>query len=135
MLATTLGHLLNIEFLETWAGRLFAGLQITLEVVAISCSLGFLMAYPLARARMSRRIWIAWPALAYVTFFRGTPLLCQLYLVYYGAGELRPALSDVNLWCSSATRSTAASSPSRSTPAPTRPRSCAAPSTACRKAS
>ena len=98
MLAATLGHLIDLDFVQSWAGRLFAGLQITLEVVAISCSLGFLMAYPLARARMSRRIWIAWPALAYITFFRGTPLLCQLYLVYYGAGELRPALTSAGVW-------------------------------------
>jgi polar amino acid transport system permease protein len=37
-------------------------------------------------------------ALAYITFFRGTPLLCQLYLIYYGAGEFRPFLQSVGLW-------------------------------------
>jgi polar amino acid transport system permease protein len=37
-------------------------------------------------------------AVSYITFFRGTPLLCQLYLVYYGAGEIRPFLDSVGLW-------------------------------------
>ena len=32
------------------------------------------------------------------TFFRGTPLLCQLFLVYYGAGQFRPFLTDIGLW-------------------------------------
>ena len=43
---------------------------------------------------MSRNRAAGLAALAYVTFFRGTPLLCQLYLVYYGAGEVRPFLTD-----------------------------------------
>jgi polar amino acid transport system permease protein len=34
------------------------------------------------------------PAPAYATFFRGTPMLCQLYLVYYGTGEIRPSLTS-----------------------------------------
>ncbi len=78
--------------------RLVAGLRITLIVVAVSYTLGFLLAYPLCMARRSSNPLIAWPALAYVTFFRGTPLLCQLYLVYYGAGEIRPELDAIGLW-------------------------------------
>jgi polar amino acid transport system permease protein len=88
----------SLDILQTYGGRLIDGLIITIKVVAISCSLGFLLSYPIARARMSKNILIAWPVLAYITFFRGTPLLCQLYLVYYGAGELRPFFNDVNLW-------------------------------------
>jgi len=88
----------NVDLLDEYGIRLLLGLRITAEVVAISCGLGFLLSYPIARARMSRRRLIAYPALAFVTFFRGTPLLCQLYLVYYGAGELRPTLTDLGLW-------------------------------------
>jgi polar amino acid transport system permease protein len=88
----------SLDILQTYGGRLIDGLGITIRVVAISCAIGFLLSYPIARARMSRNRLIAWPMLAYITFFRGTPLLCQLYLVYYGAGEFRPFLTDVNLW-------------------------------------
>jgi polar amino acid transport system permease protein len=98
MLTNILGAVLDLDLLQTWGMRLLSGLQITVEVVVLACSMGFMLAYPLARARMSQRRFIAWPALAYVTFFRGTPLLCQLYIVYYGAGEVRPFLTSVNLW-------------------------------------
>ena len=98
MLADVLGAILDLDMLRTYGWRLLSGLQITVQVVVLSCSIGFLLAYPLARARMSRSPILAWPALAYVTFFRGTPLLCQLYIVYYGAGEIRPLLSAWNVW-------------------------------------
>jgi polar amino acid transport system permease protein len=71
---------------------------VTAETVLISCAIGFLLSYPLARARVARNLVVRWLALAYVTFFRGTPLLCQLYLVYYGAGEIRPFLTSIGLW-------------------------------------
>jgi polar amino acid transport system permease protein len=88
----------NWDMLATWGFRLLMGLRITAEVVVISCGLGFLLAYPLSLARVSRNPLLSAPALAYVTFFRGTPLLCQLYLCYYGAGEFRPFLSSIDLW-------------------------------------
>ena len=72
------GLLVDVDLLGTYVWRLLDGLRITLEVVVISCSLGFVLACPLARARMSRNRLVSAPALAYVTFFRGTPLLCQL---------------------------------------------------------
>jgi polar amino acid transport system permease protein len=97
-LAGILGFIFNADLLATYGWRLLLGLKVTAEVVLISCGLGFLLAYPLARARMSRNPLISTPALAYATFFRGTPLLCQLYLVYYGAGEIRPTLTDAGLW-------------------------------------
>jgi polar amino acid transport system permease protein len=88
----------NLDLLGTWGLRLLDGLRVTAEVVVISCGLGFVLAYPIAQARMSRNPLLSAPALAYATFFRGTPLLCQLYLVYYGAGEIRPALTSAGLW-------------------------------------
>jgi len=66
--------------------------------VCVSCALGFALAYPICRARMAQNPLLSGAALAYVTFFRGTPLLCQLYLVYYGAGEIRPSLDGLGLW-------------------------------------
>jgi polar amino acid transport system permease protein len=90
--------LFNFDLLNTYGARLISGLIITLKVVGLSCSLGFVLAYPICLARMSRNWFVSKAALAYVTFFRGTPLLCQLYLVYYGAGEIRVELTSVGLW-------------------------------------
>ena len=93
-----LSFLFNIDMLTTWGWRILGGLQITVEIVLISCTLGFLLSYPLCLARMSKNLLLSRLALAYGTFFRGTPLLCQLYLVYYGAGEIRPFLDSIGLW-------------------------------------
>ena len=98
MLQSSMPFLFNIDLLRTHGWRLWEGLLITLQVVGISYSLGFILAYPICKARMSKNIIVSNLALAYVTFFRGTPLLAQLYLVYYGAGEIRPELTDLGLW-------------------------------------
>ena len=90
--------LVDLPLLREYGWRLLAGLQITAEVVGLSCSMGFFLAWPICRARMSRNRLLSGAALAYVTVFRGTPLLCQLYLVYYGAGEIRPFLTILGLW-------------------------------------
>lgn len=97
-LAGFAGFVVNVDLLSAYGYRLLLGLQITAEVVLISCGLGFLLAYPIAQARMSGNRVLSGAALSYVTFFRGTPLLCQLYLVYYGAGEIRPSLTEAGLW-------------------------------------
>jgi polar amino acid transport system permease protein len=92
------GFILNYDMLSTYGYRLLQGLWITIQVVLISCSVGFVLAYPLCLARRSKNIIVTNLALGYITFFRGTPLLCQLYLIYYGAGEFRPFLQSVNMW-------------------------------------
>ena len=93
-----LAFLVNPDLLDQYGWRLLSGLQITAEVVGLSCSIGFLLAWPLCLARRSTNRLLSWPVLGYVTLFRGTPLLCQLYLVYYGGGELRPTLAALGLW-------------------------------------
>lgn len=93
-----LGFIFNIDMLATWWPRILGGVQTTIETVLISCSLGFLLSYPICLARQSKRLLLPKLMLGYITFFRGTPLLCQLYLVYYGAGEIRPFLTSIGLW-------------------------------------
>jgi His/Glu/Gln/Arg/opine family amino acid ABC transporter permease subunit len=48
--------------------------------------------------RLSRKAAVFWPATVYVFFFRGTPLLAQIFLIYYGSGQFRHALDAVGLW-------------------------------------
>ena len=64
-----------------------SGLGVTLLLVILSVVLGGLMSLPLAFARMSKNPVLSWIAYGYVYFFRGTPLLTQLFLVYYGLGS------------------------------------------------
>jgi histidine transport system permease protein/arginine/ornithine transport system permease protein len=63
------------------------GLLMTLQLTLAALVLGMLFAIPLAVARVSRNAWIARPVQAYTYFFRGTPMLVQLLLIYYGLGQ------------------------------------------------
>ena len=73
------------------------GLRNTLQLVSISLAVGLLLAIPLAVLRTSKRAWITLPIRAYVYFFRGTPLLVQMFLVYYGMGQFE-AVKTSFLW-------------------------------------
>lgn len=95
---SVLGFLFNVGLLQEYGWRLLGGAAVTAKVVTLSCSMGFVLAYPLCLARTSRILLLRAPAAAYITAFRGTPLLCQLYIVYYGAGEIRPLLTSTGLW-------------------------------------
>jgi His/Glu/Gln/Arg/opine family amino acid ABC transporter permease subunit len=76
---------------------LLDGLVRTFELVSISLGLGFLLAVPLALLRTSRNP-VAWmPVYAYIYVMRGTPLLVQLYLIYYGSGQI-PGIQETFLW-------------------------------------
>lgn len=93
-----LGFILNTGLLQDYGWRLVQGLQITLTVVGVSCAIGFVLAFPICWLRMSRNMLLSYAALGYTNMFRGTPLLCQLYLIYYGGGEFRPFFQDIGIW-------------------------------------
>lgn len=66
---------------------LLEGTLLTLELVAVSTVLGLLIAVPVALMRTATRRWLMAPAYAFIFFFRGTPLLLQIFLVYYGLSQ------------------------------------------------
>ncbi|KFF47475.1 amino acid ABC transporter permease [Gammaproteobacteria bacterium MFB021] len=74
----------NAIFTANTLGFYWNGLVTTVQLVFLCLLLGILLAIPLAIGRGSKRWWIKWPIYAYTYVFRGTPLLIQLYLVYYG---------------------------------------------------
>jgi arginine/ornithine transport system permease protein len=63
------------------------GLWTTVWLVGLSLVLGLCLAIPLALARNSQVSLLRLPAWAFIYFFRGTPLLVQLYLIYYGMDQ------------------------------------------------
>lgn len=81
-----------------FAPNYLSGLQVTLSLVGLSILLGAALSVPVAWARGSKNPFVAWPAYAYVYFFRGTPLLAQAFLIYYGMGSFRPQLEALGLW-------------------------------------
>ncbi len=86
------------EFVGRYLPRMLNGLGITALLCGTAIVLGAIMAFPLALARNSENRLLRGATFGYVYFFRGTPLLAQVFLVYYGAGQFRPFLADWGLW-------------------------------------
>ncbi len=78
-------------------GIYLEGLQTTAWLVSASLLIGLLLAVPLAVLRTSKRLAVQAPIRAYVYFFRGTPLLVQMFIVYYGFGQF-DAIKTSFLW-------------------------------------
>ncbi|MFQ5761107.1 MAG: ABC transporter permease subunit, partial [Acidiferrobacterales bacterium] len=68
-------------------GLYFSGLVITIELVVTALVLGLIIAVPLALMSTSRNPFIWGPVWLFIYVFRGTPLLVQLYVIYYGFGQ------------------------------------------------
>jgi len=85
-------------FFAHYAPKLLDGLLVTLELVVVSILLGAALAFPVALLRISQNRLLAMLSFSYIYLFRGTPLLAQVFLVYYGAGQFRPLLEDYGLW-------------------------------------
>ena len=66
------------------------GLVNSMVLLAASLVVGGVLAVPLAVARVSGNRFIRGPVWAFTYVMRGTPLLAQTYLIYYGLGELLP---------------------------------------------
>ena len=78
--------------------RLLGGAVLTLEITFLSLLAGLCLAVPVAVARLSYRRILWMPAYGYMLYFRGTPLLVQLFLVYYGSGQFQPLLDQAGVW-------------------------------------
>ncbi|WP_425350284.1 ABC transporter permease [Phyllobacterium phragmitis] len=97
-LAIYLYNAWRIDLVETYGPKYWSGLKTTLALVAIATVLGAALSVPVAASRMSKNRIIGAFAYAYVYFFRGTPLLAQTFLIYYGLGSFRPFLQEWGLW-------------------------------------
>ena len=98
--AVVIGWKLITEFADyrEYLPKLFRGLGVTLQLIVLSLLVGAIFSVPVAAGRMSRRRLFSLPAYLYVYFFRGTPLIAQTFLVYYGAGAFREELTGIHLW-------------------------------------
>ncbi|MGR6430640.1 ABC transporter permease [Rhizobium sp. PAMB 3174] len=86
------------EKFAKYGPRYLHGLMTTLILVSISMAGGAILSLPLTFARMSSNPFLNGLAYGYVYVFRGTPLLAQLYLIYYGLGNFRHELEAAHLW-------------------------------------
>lgn len=94
------------EIFIKWLPSFIDGAWLTLQLVGVSVITGLILAVPLGIARSSRHLAVRALPYGYIFFFRGTPLLVQLFLVYYGMAQfdivrqsaLWPYLRDP-YWC------------------------------------
>lgn len=85
------------EVIFKYFPRLLEGAWLTLELVVISGLIGIALSIPLALMRTSPNAWLRALPFAYIYFFRGTPLLVQIFLVYYGASQFE-VIRESALW-------------------------------------
>jgi polar amino acid transport system permease protein len=88
----------DVAKFDKYGIRMLWGLALTLQLVATSIVLGAILSLPLAFARMSRSSLVSTAASAYIYLFRGTPLIMQVFLIYYGLGSFKSAFDTVGLW-------------------------------------
>lgn len=91
----------SFEFFLSLFEKLIDGTLITITLLLVAGIIGNLLAVPVALARVSHNpaFWV--PSYLYILVMRGTPLLVQIYLIYYGLGSIfgeMPWLRDSFLW-------------------------------------
>jgi polar amino acid transport system permease protein len=89
------------EWLPQYMPLLINGLWITISLLVFSCLLGMVFAVPLGLVQALDTPYFARAARAFCTFIRGTPLLVQIWLLYFGLGSIFPMIPGIRqsfLW-------------------------------------
>ena len=77
--------------------RFLMGAWVTLELTFLSLLIGGCLAVPLAIVRSGNNPFLNAPVWCFTYLFRGTPLLVQTYLIYYGLGQFE-WIRETALW-------------------------------------
>ena len=88
---------MDIEAIVSNLPLYLEGLVTTVELVAIALVCGLVLAIPIALAARSKNPAVTFLPKSFIYFFRGTPLLVQMYMIYYGAGQFE-ALRESFIW-------------------------------------
>lgn len=88
-------------WLPEYAPKFAEGLWLTIQLLILSIVFGMALAIPIGLVQVTGPRPLAWLARAFCTVIRGTPLLIQLWLIYYGLGSLFPFVPGIResfLW-------------------------------------
>lgn len=77
--------------------KMLMGIGLTFQLLILSAILGLMLAIVLMLMRISGRWYLSWPAQVYIYVFRGTPILVQIFIVYYGFPQFE-FIRDSILW-------------------------------------
>lgn len=81
---------LRWDWIPKYAPLALEGLWTTIWIMVVTTVLGFVLAVPIGLAQAIGPWYLAMPARVFCTIIRGTPLLLQIWLLYYGLGSLFP---------------------------------------------
>ncbi len=88
-------YALRWDWLPEYAPLLAEGIWTTIWLLVVTSALGFALAVPLGLAQVTGPWWLSTPARIFCTIIRGTPLLLQIWLLYYGLGSLFPQIPGI----------------------------------------
>ncbi|MBD3108790.1 amino acid ABC transporter permease [Bacillus sp. AGMB 02131] len=74
----------NFDLIIDYAPLLWKGTLLTIGLSIVSILFGTIIGLFIALGKMMRNKWVAFPFVAYIAFFRGTPLFVQLLLIHFG---------------------------------------------------
>jgi len=89
--------MLDLPFLTSTLLKLLAALPTTLSLFFASLVVGLAWSLVIVAMRVSRWPWFSLPARGYIALFRGTPLMIQMFLIYYGLGQF-PLVRESFAW-------------------------------------
>lgn len=84
-----------------YQSMMLRGLWQTIWMLVVTMVIGFALAIPIGFVQAAGPRWLAWPARVFCSVIRGTPLLMQIWLLYYGIGSLFPSIPwirDSAMW-------------------------------------
>jgi len=82
--------------LFSWTPQLLRGARVTIALTVLAVAAGLVLSLFLALGKMSKNVILNKCSSAYIFFFRGTPLLMQLFFVYYALPMIAPILTINN---------------------------------------
>lgn len=85
---------IDFSFFLAILPQLLAGARITIQLTVLAIVFGVVLGLVLALLRLSTHRFISAPAVVYVEFVRGTPLLAQIFMIYFGLGSLGINIPD-----------------------------------------
>lgn len=88
----------SIEYALEILPKVLLGLKTTLIIAVISMIIGLLIGLVLAMIRVYKIPVVKQIAEVYISFFRGTPLLVQLFILYFGLPQIFPELKDMSAY-------------------------------------
>lgn len=85
----------DIDLILTSLPQIAAGIGLTLKLLFLSMTLGLMLAIVILLLRISGRRYLVWPAMAYIYFLRGTPILVQIFIIYHGLPQFEAVRESI----------------------------------------